>query len=177
MARLYQRPYTINMVRLFLLLVLILPVVAHASTEQELMNSDYWLEQERLANGRDHDGVPIRERAFYCDEVKNQISDTFTRNANRVWSFSQFKEGGFMTMTDIQRFERKLRHASEYAYKQINKIMNNGSTKSQCNAQKDDAIKTMACYMSILPNFQPIGLSAEVFQSVDCKWQLDTSRP
>lgn len=150
---------------------------AYATSDQELMDPDYWLEQERQATGRDHSGIPIRERAFYCDEVKNQISDTFTRNANRVWSFSQFKEDGFMTMTDIQKFERKMRHASEYAYKQINKIMNNGSSKSQCDAQKDDAIKTMACYMSVLPNFQPIGISMNEFRTVDCRWQMDPNRP
>ncbi|WP_135074910.1 hypothetical protein [Terasakiella sp. SH-1] len=149
----------------------------HATSEQELLDPDYWLEQQRQANGGDHDGEHIRHRAFYCDEVKNQISDTFTRNANRVWSFSQFKPNGFMTMTDIQKFERKMRYASEYAYKQINKIMHNGSTKSECDAQSDDAVKTMACIMNILPRFQPVGISMKEFQAADCAWQLNPNRP
>lgn len=162
---------------LLILLLIVFSSAVHATTEPELLDPDYWLEQQRLANGRDHDGVHLKERAYYCDEVKNQISDIFTRNANRVWSFSQHKDGGFMTMTDIQKFERKMRHASEYAYKQINKIMHSGSTKSECDAQRDDAVKTVACYMSILPQFQPIGLTLDEFKAVDCVWQLDPRRP
>ncbi|GGF75976.1 hypothetical protein GCM10011332_32440 [Terasakiella brassicae] len=82
-----------------------------------------------------------------------------------------------MVMSDIQEFERKLRFATEYAYKQINKIMHSGSTKSECDMQKADAVKTMACYMSILPRFEPIGISMSDFGTIDCKWQLDPNRP
>jgi hypothetical protein len=150
---------------------------ASATTDQELLNPDHWLEQERLANGRDHDGVHLKQRAEYCDAVRNDISDIFSRNANRVWSFSVFKPEGFMVIADIQKFERKLRNASEYAYKQINKMMHSGSTQSECDAQKEDAVKTMACIMNILPRFEPIGISRQEFQTVDCAWQLDPNRP
>ncbi|NVK20712.1 MAG: hypothetical protein HWE30_18650 [Methylocystaceae bacterium] len=150
---------------------------AHATTDQELMNPDHWLQQERDANGIGKSGMHLKERAEYCYDQKLAVNKVFSKSAHKVWSFSVNKPDGFMVITDIQSFERKLRNASEYAYKKISKAMYNGAPASECDYQRDDAIKTMNCIMQILPRFEVIGISEKEFQNVDCAWQMDTSRP
>ncbi|NVK20836.1 MAG: hypothetical protein HWE30_19325 [Methylocystaceae bacterium] len=164
--------------RWLILIMLVWAVsTAHATTDQELMNPDHWLEEERDANGIGASGKHLKERAEYCYEQKLAVNRVFSKAAHKVWSFSVNKPDGFMVMSDIQRFERKLRNASEYAYKHINKAMYNGAPKAECDYQRDDAIKTMNCLMAILPRFELVGISEKEFQTVDCAWQMDTSRP
>ncbi|WP_156950783.1 hypothetical protein [Terasakiella pusilla] len=150
---------------------------AHATTDQELMDPNHWLEQERAARGVGASGMHLKERAEYCYEQKLAVNRVFSKAAHKVWSFSVNKTDGFMVMTDIQSFERKLRNASEYAYKKIGKAMHNGAPTSECGYQRDDAIKTMNCIMQVLPHFKLIGITEKEFQTVDCAWQMDTSRP
>lgn len=88
---------------------------AHATTEQELMDPDHWLQQERAARGVGGSDAPLKQRAEYCYAQKLAVNKVFSKSARKVWSFSVFKPNGFMVMTDIQNFERKLRNASEYA--------------------------------------------------------------
>ncbi|NVJ92987.1 MAG: hypothetical protein HWE34_15090 [Methylocystaceae bacterium] len=160
-----------------LFLVAWVTVFAHATTEKELMDPEHWLQQERAARGVGASGESLKQRAEYCYAQKLAVNKVFSRSARKVWSFSVFKPNGFMVMTDIQNFERKLRNASEYAYKRIGKAMHNGAEKSECDYQRDDAIKTMNCIMQTLPRFELIGIRLDEFQTVNCVWQMDTSRP
>jgi hypothetical protein len=150
---------------------------AYATTDQELMDPNHWLEQEGAARGVGASDKHLKQRAEYCYEQKLAVNRVFSKAAHKVWSFSVNKPDGFIVMTDIQRFERKLRNASEYAYKKIGKAMHNGAPASECDYQRDDAIKTMNCLMAILPRFELIGITEKEFQNVDCTWQMDTSRP
>lgn len=162
------------------LIIILLAWAAHpayATTDQELMDPQRWLQQEREANGVGGSGKHLKQRAEYCYDQKLAVNKVFSKTARKIWSFSVNKPRGFMVIPDIQRFERKLRNASEYAYKHISKAMHNGAAKAECDYQRDDAIKTMNCIMEILPRFEPIGISMPEFQQVDCAWQIDTSRP
>lgn len=159
-----------------ILLGFLLTFSAYATTEEELMNPDHWQEMQRQSNGVGKSGKHIKDRALYCLEQKKIINAAFSRSAHKVWGFSIFKENGFMAMPDIQRFERKLRNASEFGYKQINRAMHNGANIQECDYHRVDAIDSMNCIMSILPDFVPV-VGGREFSLIDCRWQLDPSRP
>ncbi|WP_417794713.1 hypothetical protein [Terasakiella pusilla] len=141
------------------------------------MDPQHWLQQEREANGLGKSGKHLKERAEYCYAQKIAVNRVFSKSAHKVWSFSVNKEGGFMVINDIQRFERMLRNVSQYAYKKIGKAMHSSASKDDCDYQRKDAIKTMNCIMQILPRLELIGITEKEFQNVDCTWQMDTSRP
>ncbi len=177
LARPSHWPYSIWMNYLVVLcFVIFMPVDALATTKQELMDPNHWKEMQRQANGVGASGKHIKVRALACVEEENVIHEAFARSAYKVWDFSYNKPGGFMAMNDILAFERKLRNASEYGYYLIRKTMHSGASESACAAHRVEAIDTINCLMAILPKFSPRP-NGTPFRQVDCKWQLDTSRP
>ena len=100
-----------------------------------------------------------------------KVHAVFTISANKVWGFDYHKPGGFMSQRDVMQFEVKLRNASEYMYKQVNREKYNGANAQTCDQQRDYAIDKINCLMAVLPNFKP-QMNGTSFDRLDCRDML-----